>query len=399
MPCLALACLAYLGAALPSSAIGLLWPSIRISIHQPVGALGPLLALGITAAVVSSAATGRALSRADAGPLVAAGTALLALALAVEAPASSLWQMATGFVLFGVGSGITDSAANAYAARHFGARQINWMHASYGLGATVGPLVVTVVLGSGLSWRWVYGAMAVALAVLALVLMLTRRAWDAPTRERLGTAQRDHVGEGAKPPAAGRRRRPAAAALVGSLVFIGIETGIEAAAGIWGYLFLTSGRGLSHQVAGVAVSAYWAMMFAGRVVLGPVAQRWGAERVVHGAVAGVVAGAALMAAPGSPFLAVAGFMVVGLAAAPVFPLFTLTTPQRLGGDVAGATRAVSLQVAASAAGSAALPAGIGLLIGDFDAQALAPALLVLGMAMCAVYWLLPHPQRERARVP
>jgi len=400
VPCLALACLAYLGAALPSSAIGLLWPSIRISIHQPVGALGLLLALGITASVVSSAATGRALSRAGAGPLVAAGTALLALALAVETPASSLWQMATGFVLFGVGSGITDAAANAHAARHFGARQINWMHASYGLGATIGPLAVTVVLGSGLSWRWVYGTMAVALAVLALVLMLTRRAWDAPARERCDAAQPDRAGEGAKPSAAGRGRRPAAAALVGGLVFIGIETGIESAAGIWGYVFLTSGRGLSHQAAGIAVSAYWAMMFAGRASLGPVAQRWGAGRVLSGAVAGVAAGAALMAAPGPRLLAVAGLMIVGLAAAPIFPLFTLTTPQRLGGgDTPGATRAVSLQVASSAAGSAALPAGIGLLIGAIDAQALAPALLVLSLAICVVYRLLPHPQREHARVP
>jgi len=398
VPCLALACLAYLGAALPSSAIGLLWPSMRISIHQPVGALGPLLALGVTASVVSSAATGRALSRVGAGRLVAAGTALLALALAAEAPASSVWLMATGFVLFGAGSGITDSAANAHAARHFGARQINWMHASYGLGATIGPLAVTVVLGCGLSWRWVYGAMAVALAVLALVLMLTRHAWDAPARERSGAAQRDQAGGRAKSRAAGRRRRPAAAALIGSLVFTGIETGIESAAGIWGYVFLTSGRGLSHQVAGIAVAAYWAMMFAGRAVLGPVAQRCGAARVLSGAVAGVVAGAALMAAPGPPFLAVAGFMAVGVAAAPVFPLFTLTTAQRLdAGDAPGATRAVSLQVAASAAGAAALPAGIGVVIGDIDARALAPALLVLGVAMCAVYWFLPRaagPQRH-----
>jgi fucose permease len=112
-------------------------------------------------------------------------------------------------------------------------------------------------------------------------------------------------------------------------------------------------------------------------------------------VAGVTTGAALMAAPGPPFLAVAGLMIVGLGAAPVFPLFTLTTPQRLGGgDTPGTTRAVSLQVASSAAGSAALPAGIGLLIGAIDAQALAAALLVLGLAMCGVYRLLPPPVRD-----
>jgi hypothetical protein len=100
------------------------------------------------------------------------------------------------------------------------------------------------------------------------------------------------------------------------------------------------------------------------------------------------------AVPGPPFLAVTGIMAVGLAAAPIFPLFTLTTSQRLGGgDTAGPARAVSLQVAASAAGSAALPAGIGLVIGAVGARVLAPALLVLGLGMCGVYRLLPHPAR------
>jgi hypothetical protein len=80
-------------------------------------------------------------------------------------------------------------------------------------------------------------------------------------------------------------------------------------------------------------------------------------------------------------------MTLGLAAAPVFPLLTLTTPQWAGPRT---TRMVSLQVAASAAGSAALSAGLGLAIGAVDARILAPSLLVLGLAMGGLYALLSH---------
>ena len=73
-----------------------------------------------------------------------------------------------------------------------------------------------------------------------------------------------------------------------------METGLESAAGIWGYVFLTSGRGLPAVVAGVAVSAYWAMMFVGRALLGLVAARLGAARVLAWAVASVPAGALLV---------------------------------------------------------------------------------------------------------
>ena len=376
MPALLLACLTYLSVALPGSTLGLLWPSMRLSFGQPVGALGILLVPGIAASVVSSAVTGRL--RVPAGPLVAGATLLIALALAAEALAPSMWVMIVGTVLFGIGFGALDTALNAHASRHFGARDINWMHASYGLGATLGPLLVTALLSAGRSWRQTYGVMALMLAVLGGVLALARRRWDVPAS--------------APDPRPVSPPVPPASAL-GALTFTAVETGIESGAGIWGYLFLTAGRGLPPAAAGVAVAAYWAMMCAGRVVLGPVAERLGPARVLAAAVVGVPLGAALMAlpvpGPGSGALAVAGLMFLGLAAAPIFPLFTLTT---------GTTRMVSLQVAASAVGGAAIPAGLGLLLGAAGPRLLAPSLLALGLAMGGLYAFIRPASRPSSRL-
>jgi fucose permease len=378
VPALFLSCLAYLSVALPGSTLGLLWPSMRLSFGVPVGALGILLIPGITASVIASAVTGRL--RLPIGPLAAASTLLIALALAGEAAAPSLWVMAVGTVLFGIGFGALDTALNAHAARHFGAREINWMHASYGLGATMGPLLVTAMLSAGWGWRRTFAVMALVPGVLGGVLALARRGWTGST------------------PAASRPASPpvSTAAVVRALTFAAVETGIESGAGIWGYLFLTAGRGLPATVAGLAVSAYWAMMCAGRVVLGPVAERLGPARVLAAAVVGVPLGAALMAlpisgptsGPGPGAVAVAGLMVLGLAAAPIFPLLTLTT---------GTTRMVSLQVAASAAGNAVLPAGLGLAIGAAGARVLGPSLLVLSLAMAALF-LIRRPGRAASPV-
>jgi MFS family permease len=73
----------------------------------------------------------------------------------------SLRVFTGGAVLSGAGFASTAAALNSYAAACFGARQINWMHASYGLGAILGPLLVTALLGGGLTWRWMYVLMAV----------------------------------------------------------------------------------------------------------------------------------------------------------------------------------------------------------------------------------------------
>ena len=95
---------------------------------------------------------------------------------------------------------------------------------------------------------------------------------------------------------------------------------------------------------------------------------------------------AVMALPGPGLVGVVGLMIVGLAAAPIFPLLTLTTAERTG--AARSVRTVSLQVAASAVGGSAVPAGLGLAIQADGAGVLAPLLLVLGVAMGGGYALV-----------
>jgi MFS family permease len=365
-----LACLAYFTVALPSSTLGLLWPSMRLSFHQPVATLSILLVVGITASVLASTTIGYLLARLSAGAVLALGTGLTGVALAVESLTPWLWLFALGMVFFGFGSGAIDAAVNAHAAHHFGARQINWMHAGYGIGATLGPVLATALLGNALTWRWVYGIMAVLQAVVALVCTAIRRGWVAPPPAPV------------VPPRGPSRRRPST--VLSCLAFTAVESGIESAVGVWGYVFLTDGRGLTPTAAGVVVSAYWAMMFLGRVVLGVVADHVGSSRVLGAAVAGVPLGCVVMAVPGPGVLAVLGLLVVGVATAPIFPLFTLTTAQRVGAtDDRDTTRTVGWQVAASAIGSAVLPAGGGLVIGS--ATAFVVALLLLGLAMCVLY--------------
>ncbi|MFD8097345.1 MFS transporter [Streptomyces malaysiensis] len=177
-----------------------------------------------------------------------------------------------------------------------------------------------------------------------------------------------------------------------SAAVFAIHIGIESGTGLWAYVFLTTGRGLPPETAGLAVSGFWASMFIGRVILGPIAERVGAARVLSCAVGGIGGGAAMMALPGPAALALAlalalaGMLVLGLAAAPIFPLLTLTTAGRVGHDHADKT--IGFQVAASKIGAAVLPAGMGLLIQNLGATALGPAVLALALVMATGYGLL-----------
>ena len=144
---------------------------------------------------------------------------------------------------------------------------------------------------------------------------------------------------------------------LGSLAFT-VYVAIEAAAGLWAFLLLTEGRGMTAGVAGVCVSGYWGSLFVGRVVQGIGSERLGAAKVLRGgSLLGMAAGAALIALPAPAWVSVAGLLVLGFAAAPVFPLLMLTTAERVGRQ--HADRTIGVQIGAAGIGGALIPAGLG----------------------------------------
>jgi fucose permease len=243
---------------------------------------------------------------------------------------------------------------------------------------------------------------ASAQCALALAFMLTARSWadrqpateprapaqptalvdpDAPA-EPTGSADPHHAPVETIVRVRKRETLALPAVWLGMVAF-GVYVAIEVAAGLWAFLLLTEGRQLSDSVAGLCVSIYWASLFIGRVVQGVVAERLGSRQVLVGSLVGMSVGALLVAIPGPAWLAVVGLALIGFAAAPVFPLLTLTTADRVG--AAHADRAIGIQIAGAGLGGALIPAGIGVLLSRTSVEALGPSLLVLSLILLALY--------------
>ncbi|MFG2057397.1 MFS transporter [Micromonospora sp. NPDC048930] len=427
---LLLAYLAFVSLGLPDGLIGVGWPSIRVDLGVPTEAVGVVLTAGTMAYLTSSVLAGFTLARLGVGWLLAGSTLLAGLALTGYALTPALVVMVGFALLLGLGSGAIDAGLNAYAAGAFGPRHMNWMHAFFGLGVAIGPLIMTGVMGAGLSWRWGYGLVGAAQLALATAFALSVRAWRdrapvpvpadpvAPgmvpgTRaERtaasagpaevavagapvaLAGAERDGPAGGPGTPSGGARTgEPVArpritetlrlpAVWLGGAAFA-VYVAIEVTTGLWAFLLLTEGRGVDRALAGLAVSGYWGSLFVGRVVQGVVAERLGTAGVLRGSLLGLVAGTALIALPAPAWVTVAGLLVVGFAAAPVFPLLTLTTAERVG--AAHADRTIGLQIGAAGVGAALVPAGVGVLLARTSVVVLGSVLVVLAVALVALH--------------
>ncbi|WP_329008464.1 MFS transporter [Micromonospora rifamycinica] len=392
---LVLAYLAFVSLGLPDGLLGVGWPSISAELGVPTGAVGLILTTGTIGYLTSSVLAGFTLARLGVGRLLAGSTLLASLALTGYASAPTLTVLICCALVLGLGSGAVDSGLNAYAAGAFGPRHMNWIHAFFGLGVAIGPLVMTTMLTTGAGWRWAYGVTAAAQLALATAFALTVRAWQDRTGGSAAPAAGDdpaaRPGEPVQAVVRIRETLRLPAVWFGALAFA-VYVSIEVSAGLYSFLLLTEGRGLPDVTAGVCVSGYWGSLFVGRVVQGLVAERLGTARVLRGSLLGMAAGAALIALPAPGAVTVAGLLVLGFAAAPVFPLLTLSTAERVGRE--HADRVIGVQIGAAGLGAALIPGGLGVLLGVTSARLLGPALTVLAVALLAA-----HAAANRRAVP
>lgn len=368
-----LAYAAFISLGLPDGLTGVAWPSIRATFGLPLDALGALITTGTIGYLASSFTSGRILARIGVGWLLVLSCVATAVSL-LGYGAAPLWVMMVGLgLLAGLGAGAIDAGLNTYAAEQFSPRTMSWLHASFGLGATVGPILMSSVISAGQSWRLGYLLVGVAQLVLAGCFLLTRKQWEAP-----------HDTAPAAPiPSAPMARTLALPAAWLSILLFFLYTGLEFTAGQWLYTLLTEARGVAPAMAGAWVGVYWGSLTVGRVLSGVVVERITVRRLLSLCMAGAMAGAGLIWFNVVPWLSLGGAALLGLSLAPMFPSFMSLTPARMG--PAHAANTVGFQVAAAMLGGAALASGFGLLADQVGLESMGPFLLVTAVLMTGVY--------------
>ena len=382
-----LALLAFFAIALPDAMLGVAWPFMRVSFHQPLAALTLVLPFGVAATVVSTSGWTWAAARLGLGRLLAGSLALSTAALLLCAIAPAYWVIVASAVLFGLSAGAIDAAINAYAARHFGPRRINFTHAAYGIGAATSPLIVTSVVSASISWRWAYLVVMVMQGLLTVLFAATSRRWTDPVADSGAPAPTTP----AQPTSARVRWRLRPRAIAGLLV-VAVEVGLESAVGLWAFVFLLEAKTLAPASAGIIVSGYWAAIVAGRILLGAAAERVGTWPVLASATTVAVVAAALLMSH-QPVIA-AGIVILGLAAAPIYPLLVLTTAERTPAN--SVDRLIGFQAAAATLGSVIFASLVGLFMGANPAT-FSSCALVLALASSAGIWALQPGHHETAR--
>jgi MFS transporter, FHS family, glucose/mannose:H+ symporter len=286
------------------------------------------------------------------GPRLAVGTTLFGVGLLAAAVAPTWPLLLLAVFVLGVGAGGLVILVNLFYATRFGRRSpamLSLVNTAYGTGTFIGPAVVALTGGYSI----VFGV--VGAGVLACVGFLGRAEDELASRDL------------APPPLS---RRTLALVLAFALLLFVYE-GLEAGIGTWEATDLHS-FGSSTQFAAAATSLFWGAFTLGRVLTAPLAVRWSPQRLLVPAfVISVVLLIGIRAQLAPPLL----FALVGLCAAPIFPV-AVTWMTRV---IPNATTLTTYAILGAVIGSALVPAALGALIGLAGA-----AQLPLGVAACAL---------------
>lgn len=357
----------FVALGLPDGMLGTAWPSMHHSLRAPVGDLGLVLLASTAGSVAVAAFVGSLLRRAPVGSLLAAGLACAAGAAVGFSLAPAFGVLVAVAVLFGVSAGVVDGGLNTVVGLSGRRRLLNLLHGAYGVGTSIGPLIVTAAIVSG-SWRPAYLVLLGVDVALGGSWLLHRR--SAPGRR---PASATPVA------AAGGDPDPRRGAVTAGIVVFFVYTGLEVGAGQWETSFDRLHLHLSAPQAGLATFGYWGALTAVRIGLALLPRPLRHQTVIRGGTVVALAATVVIWWQPDTVATLVAFAVLGGALAGIFPALIALTPGRLGDR--RAQHAIAWQVGAASAGGAGLSAVIGGLIGALGLGVLGPAVTVLAVVL------------------
>ncbi|MES2355544.1 MAG: MFS transporter [Pseudomonadota bacterium] len=375
-----LAYVAFIALGMPDGLLGVAWPSIRANFSIPLDAIGLLLSAVVTGYLTSSFLSGPLIARVGVGNVLAASCALIGVGLIGYTLAPAWWMIVLLGVVAGLGAGAIDTGLNTYVAAHFGDGLMQWLHASYGIGVTLGPIIMTIALSDLNSWRVGYIAVGVIQLALAACFVLTLPIWN-QKEASIGSEAPKRLAD--YKTSLGETLRQPGVWLSASLFFL--YTGAEVSLGTWAYALLVESRGIHPKVAGLWVGGYWATFTVGRVMAGLYAKRVGVNLLVGGGLIAALLGAVLMLWNPANLGNLVAVALIGFAIAPIFPALVSGTSQRVGIHYAANT--IGVQMAAASLGAAIIPSVVGVLARQVSLEVVPVCLMILFAGLLGLHAL------------
>jgi fucose permease len=366
---LAYSCLLMVG--INNGWLGPFLPEISRTSHLPIERAGLIVSSSAAGYFISLLIAGEINQSMSAQKILVGAMVLFTAGLGWLAIAPGLEALLCAGFLIGLANGGIDIGANALIVelnRERLASALNYLHVLFGVGALLGPLIVSAAFATRVPYWWVFGGGALVCAAIGFRLGVTPP-HEVHTSVALGTEN------GFLPMLA----RPVIWVIsTVMLLYVGAEIGI----GTWLFLYLRMAGALSPMLASSGVSLYWLGLVCGRGFGGRLGHHIALPQfTMLSSALSAIALLILIAAPTASGLAASAIFLIGFGYGPVFPNMIAVGAARFPSEVG---RMTSIVVAGGALGAIIAPWIMGHAIADISPRASMEVALAFTIAIAAL---------------
>ena len=138
--------ISFISLGLPDSLLGSAWPVMYGELQVPVSFAGVISMIIAGGTIISSFFSEKIIRRLGTGLVTAVSVFMTAAALLGFSASHSAWLLCLLAVPYGLGAGSVDAALNNFVALHYKAHHMSWLHCFWGIGATAGPMLLSLFL-------------------------------------------------------------------------------------------------------------------------------------------------------------------------------------------------------------------------------------------------------------
>ena len=372
--------LSFISLGLPDSLLGSAWPTMYPQLGVPVSYAGIISLIIAAGTVVSSLQSDRLTRRFGTGRVTAFSVATTAVALFGFSVSSRFWQLCLWAIPYGLGAGSVDASLNNYVALHYKSKHMSWLHCMWGVGASAGPYIMGFVMTHGGSWSGGYRSIALIQIVLTAILFCSLPLWKGRPQVT------DDAGNQVEAKPLSLRQVLKIRGVKQVLVCFFCYCALEQTTGLWASSYLTLHKGVSPETAASFASMFFLGITAGRALSGFLTMRLSDVQMIRLGQGLIGGGIVIMLLPLGAAASLAGFVIIGLGCAPVYPCIIHSTPAHFGADKSQAI--IGIQMACAYVGICLMPPLFGLIANHIGVSLLPWYLIAILALMIVMHELL-----------